>query len=149
MLNLVLMGLDIPTRPLVRDVEWKFNRITDMNRTPVKEAMLAEVERGSWGDERTFVDRFGVNVYLENLSTGCKAGFVVDAFPDFCIDLAGCGNNAVEAIIAHCKEGEVLTRIPTWTLRTEGDCDVLCLGRRFTTMAELSDYLERGGYSGI
>ena len=48
--------------------------------------------------ESTFEDRFGVRLYLSELSTGCKAAICVALMPDQMIDLQECGLNTRDAI---------------------------------------------------
>ena len=60
--------------------------------------IIKAVDVGNMIDESTFEDRFGVRLYLSELSTGCKAAICVALMPDQMIDLQECGLNARDAI---------------------------------------------------
>lgn len=145
MLNLVMDGVDVPSKPVIHNVEYEFARVK-LEHTPKVDRLLEEIEQGTWADESGFIDRFGYKLYWSELSTGCKAALLVDQCKDKCIDLAECGDNAIESILKHCRDGEVLSRVITWEFNTDGECDVVCHGKRFISMQALSDYLYRGDY---
>ena len=63
------------------DIDAAFSKL----EIPVDESVkniIKAVEQGNMIDTATFVDRFGVKLYLSELSTGCKAAICVALKPD-------------------------------------------------------------------
>ena len=89
------------------DIDAAFSKL----EIPVDESVkniIKAVEQGNMIDTATFVDRFGVKLYLSELSTGCKAAICVALKPDKIIDLQECGLNARDAVFNYCENGKIL-----------------------------------------
>ena len=78
------------------DIDASFSKLEIVVNDAVKNIIKA-VDAGNMIDESTFEDRFGVRLYLSELSTGCKAAICVAPMPDQMIDLQECGLNARDA----------------------------------------------------
>ena len=89
------------------DIDAAFSKLEIVVNDVVKNIIKA-VDTGNMIDESTFEDRFGVRLYLSELSTGCKAAICVALMPDQMIDLQECGLNARDAIFNYCEDGKVL-----------------------------------------
>lgn len=153
MLKVNIRGRDVPSCEVIDDIEARF-MLQPMTVTEPKRALLKEIEQGEFAPGQTdvafgFIDRFGYKLRPEDMSTGCKAGFLVDSCPGKCVDLLECGDNAVAGILRRCHNGEVLLSIPKYTIDRSGSCNLQCFGRRFSSMAELSRFIEWGEYIGI
>ncbi len=70
--------------------------------------MIRAIDGGELIDSGVFKDRFGVALYLSELSTGCKAAICAVLLPEKIIDLQECGLNARDAIFNYCEDGKVL-----------------------------------------
>jgi hypothetical protein len=92
---------------VVRDVEEAFIGIA-LKRDDVVDNLLREIDKAKYYSEDRFEDRFGVPVYITELSTGCKAALLVHFYPDKVIDLIECGVNARDAILRNCLSGNVI-----------------------------------------
>lgn len=82
--------------------------------SPEERGLLREIEQGDYVAADMFMDRFGRTLGVSELSAGCKTGLAVLRYPDRLINLQECGDNAISAILAHCREGYVVMREP-WT----------------------------------
>ena len=79
------------------DIDAAFSKLEIVVNDAVKNIIKA-VDAGNMIDGSTFEDRFGVRLYLSELSTGCKAAICVALMPDQMIDLQECGLNTRDAI---------------------------------------------------
>ncbi len=89
------------------DIEATFSKLEIPVMDSVKQ-MIEAIDGGEMADSQTFRDRFGVSLYLSELSTGCKAAICALLLPDKIIDLQECGLNARDAIFNYCEEGKIL-----------------------------------------
>ena len=113
----------------------------ELIRDPEAYSSCLELRDGS-----RFLDRFGVTLYTQQLSTGCKAALMVNN-SDKVIDLRECGVNAISAILSLCKSGRVAMTAPATDLEdfTNGSrVTVNVMGRVFHSMREVDAFL-RGG----
>jgi hypothetical protein len=92
---------------IVHDVEEGFNEVL-LRDDEATRNLLKYIDQAEYYDERRFVDRFGVCVYISELSTGCKAALCVHYLQDKIIDLIECGRNARDGIIKYCKDGAII-----------------------------------------
>lgn len=91
----------------VIDIDAEFSKL----KISVSESIMniiKAVDSGDMIDDMTFTDRFGVKLYLSELSTGCKAAICVELMPDKIIDLQECGLNARDAVFNYCENGKIL-----------------------------------------
>ena len=77
------------------DIDASFSKLEIVVNDAVKNIIKAVDAENM---ESTFEDRFGVRLYLSELSTGCKAAICVALMPDQMIDLQECGLNTRDAI---------------------------------------------------
>lgn len=89
------------------DIDAAFSKLEISVDEAVRNIVKA-VDLGDVIDGTTFVDRFGVKLYLSELSTGCKAAICVVLMPDKIIDLQECGLNARDAVFNYCEDGKIL-----------------------------------------
>lgn len=91
----------------VVDIDAAFSKL-EINVNEAIKNIVKAVDLGDVVDGTTFVDRFGVKLYLSELSTGCKAAICVVLMPDKIIDLQECGLNARDAVFNYCENGKIL-----------------------------------------
>jgi hypothetical protein len=132
-------GLDIVT-----DSESAFT-LLDFQATEPNKSLVREIDKGELLDRRFFLDRFGVQLYTEMLSTGCKTALLVNN-TNKVIDLLECGANARDAIFANCKNGSIVMDIPDIALCTlgKGPVEVCINGHMFHSLDDVNWYLEDG-----
>jgi len=105
--------------------------------------LIKSIEQGEYFDDVVFTDRFGHQLYLENLSTGCKAAIGVHLNPDKTIYLVECGLNARDAIINYCNTGSVVIEDNAISIRKLND-ENICVeldGYLFTDVNRLNYYI--------
>ena len=102
--------------------------------------MVKVIDQGELIDSNRFVDRFGVNLYLSELSTGCKAAICTYFHPEAIVDLQECGLNARDAIFNYCENGKILLHDFGVTVNSENSrkTPILYAGRRIT-LEEFND----------
>lgn len=125
--------------PAVMNVEEEFAR-RGIQDTPYTRLCIEKIENGKYLDNLHFIDRFGNTLYINCLSTGCKAATLV---PKCVVDLVECGANIRNFIINNCTEGTIIMYYPQ-THFPPGKCDVEVCGFRFTDMERLDDYFWSG-----
>lgn len=136
--------IDQTDLPVEHDVENLFLR-TRLKDTPVNRKLIEVIEKGTYKDESSFVDRFGYKLWKSELSTGCKAALCVANHPDKIIDTAECGFNARDAIINYCKEGNILYYDDGLTVAKARDMehiDVVVNGEKCETVLEFNQYVQ-------
>lgn len=89
------------------DIDAAFSKLKITVNEAVRNIIKA-VDNGNIIDDAAFTDRFGVKLYLSELSTGCKAAICVELMQDKIIDLQECGLNARDAIFNYCENGKIL-----------------------------------------
>lgn len=127
-----------------RDVEALFS-ITKFAGTDTDKAFVRDIDRGTYMSDMLFKDRFGVSLYTTCLSTGCKGAICVTNNPELCIDSIEMGSNAFYYLVKHCKDGNVVIAPHGKAVIVVDDydvqIDVLCEGKRYTSMYALADYV--------
>lgn len=109
MLHLYIYGIDKipPELEVIEDIETGFN-LHEIKDTSETRKLLSLTEKGQWINTESFIDRFGYKLWLDSLSTGCKAALLAASHPDKVINLRECGYNARDAIILNIREGQLL-----------------------------------------
>lgn len=91
----------------IRDIDAAFSKLI----VPVDEntqAIVRAIDKGSLIDSNSYIDRFGVRLYVSELSTGTKAAICVYCNADKIVDLQECGLNARDAVFNYCENGKIL-----------------------------------------
>lgn len=91
----------------IKDIDAAFSKLI----VPVDQNTLAivrAIDNGRLIDSNSYIDRFGVKLYVSELSTGTKAAICVYCNSDQIVDLQECGLNARDAIFNYCENGKVL-----------------------------------------
>ncbi len=137
---------DPETLPIIQDVEYAFSRLVELEYPfNDKDRKLVDIiERGELLDGTRFRDRFGYELPVSALSTGCKAAIVTNHLPDRLIDLRECGKQSRSAIIAVCEEGNVIMDPDNGIEDCTNCCgiQVSVEGQTFTDMSDLLYYFE-------
>lgn len=109
MLTIYIQGVDkLPENlEVVWDVEKEFNFI-DLKETSETRKIIETIEKGKWLDTESYIDRFGFKLWMDNMSTGCKAGLVAASTPNKIINLRECGYNARDSILQILKNGHLM-----------------------------------------
>ena len=141
MLNIFFQGIDVPVGDIEPDVEKLFMQTKDQY-DDIDKAFIKEIDKATYLDNTKFIDRFGVALYIENLSTGCKAAIAVHHNPGKIVSCLEVGYNALASIIKHCKSGNVILYPYNQYIEVEQDMpvDVMCRGHHFTSLNDISEY---------
>lgn len=126
----------------VRDPEAYFVK-TEICCDDTDKQLVSIIDEGTLIDSSRFLDRFGATLYTTQLSTGCKAGLLVNNSDDV-IDLRECGMNALSAILSLCKDGRVAMPTPCGDLTdyTDGhEISVKIGSRLFHTMRDVAAFM--------
>ena len=126
--------------PVKTDVEAEFCGI-ELKDTPVVRKLMKEIEQAEYKDQACFVDRFGVTLLRDSLSTGCKAAILVE-LGNKPVDITECGFNARDSIINYCTHGTIEMLDTGITIcKYSESIDVEMDGNHFKTIRELNDYI--------
>lgn len=126
--------------PIVHDVEIQFHK-TRLYKNDYNIKALNEIEKATYNDEFSFIDRFGFKLYTDSMSTGCKAAICVHEFSDTVVDVLECGTNVLNFIISNCTSGAILIDRGAMGFYKKGPVDVILDGKRFTDCDALVDYI--------
>lgn len=126
---------------VVNDVEEYFTSVL-LKIDDIEKALVHEIEHGELKDDKFFVDRFGGTLYLDCLSTGCKAALCV-ANSDKVISLVECGWNVHDVIVSILREGSVFLPHHGVSFGCESDDIDVCFDNyRFTSLDRLNYYID-------
>ena len=143
-LQIYFEGMDVlPDMPIERDVEAIFTKIR-LDGCEYDKAILKEVEKGQYVDNLHFIDRFGITLYRNCLSTGTKTALALYHLPDTLIWGVETSHDALAEIVKHCTRGMLLLPASNYYVACKiEDCkiNVVCKGRHYTSMHEFAEYL--------
>lgn len=127
---------------VIRNVEEQFAKIR-LTGSKIERDLISKIEKATYNDEYSYIDRFGFKLYNTELSTGCKAALCVVNCPELVIDLIECGLNARDIIIGLCKEGKVLIQENGVSITKYFDepIDVEIDNYRITSVDRLNKYI--------
>lgn len=130
---------------IVTDVEKEFSTLT-IQGTNIDKILIEKIEKGRYNDSISYIDRFGYKLHIDDLSTGCKAALCVANLPNKIIDLIECGNNARDAIIRYCSNGNIIIRDNGLTISTINGTEtrVTMNGLKFNNIDDLNKYINDG-----
>ena len=135
---------------LVNDVEAEF-RSVGISVTDTSKKLVADIDGGELLDRSRFMSSVGVSTFTGFLSTGTKAGVLVEKSAEThkVINLIECGINAITAIIIHCHDGYATLFDPLRALELDRDLpldtpiDVITEdGARLRTVQEFNEYIQ-------
>lgn len=131
---------------VVRNVDEVFYNMA-VKDTETNRKLIEQIEEGTYYDTVSYIDRFGIRSYYEDISIGCKVALSVAQNPDKIFDTVECGNNARDAIILNCKEGSIIFYDMGVTIRDkcifDTPIDVDFCGNHFTTTGKFNSWLIR------
>lgn len=108
-------------------------------------SIMKDIDGADFVDSREFIDRFGKHLYIDRLSTGCKAAILVALKPDMVIDTRECGLNARDTIVCNCKEGHIVFYDMGTTIKTCGrentSIDVVYRGKEYDSIDDLNEVI--------
>lgn len=121
------------------DIDAAFSQLI-VNVDENTKRMVKAIDQGELIDSNRFIDRFGVNLYLSELSTGCKAAICTYFHPEAIVDLQECGLNARDAIFNYCENGKILLHDFGVTVNSNNSrkTPILYAGKQFT-LEEFND----------
>lgn len=121
------------------DIDAAFSQLI-VNVDENTKRMVKAIDLGELIDSNRFIDRFGVNLYLSELSTGCKAAICTYFHPEAIVDLQECGFNARDAIFNYCENGKILLHDFGVTVNSNNSrkTPILYAGKQFT-LEEFND----------
>lgn len=146
MLHLFIKDKGTCELPVVNDVDLEFKRIA-LSDTPLNRLLIEKIEQGKYYDPYYYIDRFGVKLDIDNMSSGCKAALCVANINDKVINLIECGINARDAIYQYCTSGYAITpdRHVDWSYDNL-PIDVSVDGYHFTDPYLLHQYIDEERY---
>jgi len=141
-LKILVWGIDEIPHDVVMNVEKAFDMI-QLSRDVVERSFISSIDKGTYFNSTQFTDRFGVNLYMSELSTGCKAALSVYHNPTTPINCTEMGTNAVSAVIKYCKNGIIVLPCMPYAFNTldAEDIDVEYLGTRYTSFQEFANFM--------
>lgn len=127
----------------VKDVELAFKSIK-IQRSSFNVDAIRTIDKGVYNDSTSFIDRFGFKLYLDDLSTGCKAAICANSLPDAVVNTIECGINALSFIVTNCKSGNILVSNESLIFTGESSAiiDVVFNGVKFNSLGDLNNYLK-------
>ncbi len=93
-------------KPFVRDVETIFDMYGIID-TLESRLIIEKIEKGNFLDTTKFIDRFGVCLYLDELSTSSKALLALVACKDKILNFNEVGGTARELAMTIFKDGYI------------------------------------------
>lgn len=134
---------------IITNVEFAFSQLKIVD-DPVVKTLMMEIDGAKFVDDVRCIDRFGTDIYVSNLSTGCKAAMCVYLLKDKVIDTIECGVNARDSIIRHCSEGSIIVYDMDVNVTNDTGCNeaisILYHGIQFNDLSTLNKYIEWGEY---
>lgn len=154
MVTIYIRGIDeIPKDiSVVDDVELEFNFV-DLKGSDTVRGLIKQIEHGEWLNNESFIDRFGYKLWMDSMSTGCKAALVAACEPTKAINLRECGYNARDAIVLSLKDGHLIIDFDDTPIspanqvyskngtRVDTKIEVVNNGYKFTSLERLNEYL--------
>lgn len=124
------------------DKEFASTLVVDL---PQIRSVMKEIDGANFVNSREFIDRFGKHLYIDRLSTGCKAAILVILKPDTVIDTRECGINARDAIIYNCNNGRIVfydmgTTVKSYD-RDNTVIDVIYRGKNYCDVDNLNEVI--------
>jgi hypothetical protein len=121
------------TKADIVDIEAEFSKILITVDDNIRKIIKA-VDKGELLDTNKFKDRFGVVLYVSELSTGCKAAICTYFNPNSIVDTQECGLNARDAIFNYCEDGKILLHDFSVTVNDNNTrkSPIMYAGRKFT-----------------
>lgn len=115
------------------DIDAEFSKTLIIADDNTKRIVRA-VDQGELIDSNKFIDRFGVSLYVSELSTGCKAAICTYYHPESIVDTQECGLNARDAIFNYCEDGKILLHDFSVTVNDNDTrkTPILYAGKKFT-----------------
>lgn len=92
---------------LVSNVEVEFLRIP-LEPSSVNRKIIQLLEKGKWKNSEEYIDRFGIQRSIRDISTGSKALLVVENSVGKLVDMLEVGFNAVSLGVSVCMKGNML-----------------------------------------
>ena len=125
------------------NIETEFMKVNLMDSV-INRKIIELIEKGTYNDNVSFIDRYGFKLYTSELSTGCKAALCVANNPNEVYNIKECGYNAQDVIITILKEGNII--IPARDMKIkdyseDGKIEVQLDGYKFTSVKRLNKYI--------
>lgn len=140
MLNLYIGKESLPDGiSFIDDPESVFMTV-EITGTEFQRRVLREIEGGEFFDNRRFIDRFGGQLYYDNLSSGSKSLLVAEYYKDRVVNCIDCGENAL-GYITCLKDGNIYLPKRTIEIPVIDINPVYCYGREWNDMNELNSFI--------
>lgn len=129
----------------VYDADAEFFKVK-IPKTPYAELAMSVIDQATYHDPWSFVDRYGVKLSKDKLSTGCKVALLTAINSDKLTHSIECGINARDFIVCNCTEGNLViwkpsTEFSDLTTSRRGNISVELDGKIFTDLNSLNEYL--------
>lgn len=130
---------------LNKDSEFEFRKLS-VTGTDLDKQIIQCIEKGKYKNKSVFTDRFGADLYLDSMSTGCKTALLVANRHNETFNCLECGKNAITCMIKYCKEGNIVIVgdeiIENIELDDNDKIDVQMDNRHFSSGEQFNDYIE-------
>lgn len=130
---------------LKKDSEFEFRKLT-VSGTELDRQIIEYIEKGKYKNEVVFTDRFGADLYIDALSTGCKTALLVANKPNEIFNCIECGKNAIACIIKYCKDGNIAVVgdeiIENIRISDTDRINVMLDNKHFLLGKDFNDYIE-------
>lgn len=146
MLNLYLPEEKDELSNVVKNVDKVFYGMA-VEDTELNRKLMKEIDGAEYLNQAEFIDRFGLKLSLDDISTGCKVALCIAQNPDMIFDTIECGYNARDTIILNCRNGSMIFYDMGVTIRDKCEfdtpIDVNFGGKRFNTTGSFNSWLIR------
>ncbi len=143
-LTIYFEGIDkFPQSSVVRDVESFFMSVK-LDGCDYDRHIIETIERGVYVSNTVFVDRFGVQLRRDCLSTGVKVALSLYHLPDMLFWGIEMGRNALAEVVKRCTVGNLLLEASTYYIEDDIEdtkIDVICRDRHYSSLHKFSEYM--------
>lgn len=149
MLNLYFRDFDYDklksNKSVVWDVEKEFGKIRDLKETEDVMNIISYVDSAVYLGNGKIRTMFGGELFISELSTGCKAVLLAALMPDKIISFLEAGDNARDAAFKFVKNGNIIVNYTASSVdycdSSDSNIDVKYRDLVFSRLKRLSIYL--------
>lgn len=124
---------------LIYDVDAAFY-LVPFTGTDFQRKVISEIDKGTYRDERTFIDRFGCPLPADYLCSGTKSLLLLDSVKDSIVNFTECGENAL-VLLSNITDGKLYLESRTTMLPHVGEFPVMCNGEYWERISQLNYWL--------
>lgn len=122
--------------PFIYDVESAFPFVI-IRGSDFQKRVISEIDNGSYNNNKTFIDRFGLPLRYDCLSTGSKAILLLDSKKDAIINMTECGDNVL-GLLEYIEDGKLFFSDRSFEIPFNKDYGVVCNGKRLKGVSQIN-----------